>query len=181
MIRPMLFAALLLPVPAPAAAQLRFQDTAALDVAVAAFTGRAIGEEGGARTAVDRRLKLAQCPLPELDWRGAGQDAVVVRCDAPRWRIFVPVRLAPSSPRAPVVAAASPAPAAPARMEPVIRRGDPVAIEAGSAGFSITRDGIAQGDAVAGARFLVKVDPAKPPIHAIAVASGRATLPGWAR
>jgi len=178
MIRPLLVVAALLPI--PAAAQLRFQDTTAIDVAVTAFTGRAIGEEGGARTVVDPRLKLASCPLPQLEWRGTFEDAVVVRCTAPAWRIFVPVKLAPQAQRTAVVAATTPIPPAP-KAEPVIRRGDPVTVEAGTTGFSITRDGIAQGDAGAGGRFLVKVDPAKPPIHAIAVASGRATLPGWGR
>lgn len=169
--------------PLPAAAQaLRFQDTSAIDVAVAAFTGRAIGEEGGARAAVDKRLKLAACPLPALDWRSAVQDAVVVTCAAPKWRIFVPMRMPAQAVRAPMAAAVQPAAmAAAVKAEPVIRRGDPVTVEAGSPGFSITRDGIAQGDAAPGARFLVKIDPAKPPIQAVAIESGRATLPGWAR
>ena len=175
MIRRLLFVATLAPV--PAAAQVAFQDTRALDVAVAAFTGHAVGEEGGARTAVDTRLKLARCPLPQLDWRGAAEDAVLVRCEAPAWRIYVPVKRPASAPRP---AAALVAPVAVAtKPEPVIRRGDPVTVEAGQAGFSITRDGIAMGDAPVGGRFLVRVDPAKPPIQAVAVEGGRATLPGW--
>ncbi|SOB80188.1 flagella basal body P-ring formation protein FlgA [Sphingomonas guangdongensis] len=178
MIRPLLILAAL--VPLPAAAQLRFQDTTAIDVAVAAFTGHKVGEEGGARTLVDPRLKLAACPLPELDWRGTLQDAVVVRCAAPAWRIYVPVKLAPQPVRAPIAAAVSAAPLA-AKPEPVIRRGDPITVEAGTAGFSITRDGVAMGDAVAGGRLMVRVDPAKPPIQAVAVETGRATLPGWAQ
>ncbi len=180
MIRPCLYAiALATPVVAlatPAVAQTRFQDTSAIDVAVAAFTGHSVGEEGGARTAVDTRLKLAACPLPQLDWRGTYQDAVVVTCDAPRWRIFVAIKRPPQI-RAPIAAAAAAVP--PVKTEPVIRRGDPVTVEAGNGGFSITRDGIAMGDAPAGARLMVKVDPAKPPIQAVAVESGRATLPGW--
>ena len=181
MIRPLLTAALVMASATPAAAQLRFQDTTAIDVAVAAFTGQAVGTEGGARTAVDPRLKLAACPLPQLDWRGTYQDAVVVTCDAPKWRIYVPVKLAPQAARAPVVAAAaSPVPAV-VKAEPVIRRGDPITIQAGTAGFSITRDGIAMGDAPAGGRLLVKIDPNKPPIQAVAVETGRATLPGWDR
>jgi flagellar basal body P-ring formation protein FlgA len=178
MIRTLLILAALSPL--PAAAQVRFQDTAAIDVAVAAFTGHKVGEEGGARTMVDPRLKLAACPLPELDWRGTLQDAVVVRCAAPAWRIYVPVKLPPQAVRTPVAAAVSPAPVA-ARPEPVIRRGDPLTVEVGTAGFSITRDGIAMGDAPAGGRLLVKVDAAKPPIQAVAIESGRATLPGWAQ
>lgn len=177
MIRPLLTLAALV-APWPVAAQaIRFQDTTAIDVAVAAFTGHAIGEEGGARTAVDQRLKLAQCPLPQLDWRGTFQDAVVVTCDAPRWRIYVPIKLPPQAARPQVAAAASVAVAAAVRPEPVIKRGDPITIEAGGAGFAITREGIAMGDAPAGGRLLVKVDPAKPPIQAVALAAGRATLP----
>lgn len=177
MTRSLMLAAALLPLPAVAQT---FQDTTAIDVAVAAFTGHGAGEQGGARTPVDRRLKLAACPLPQLDWRGAYQDAVVVTCDAPRWRIFVPIKLAPQSARVAVAAAA--APVAPTiKAEPVIRRGDPVTIEAGSGSFSITRDGIAMGDALPGGRFMVRVDPAKPPIQAVAVESGRATLPGWGK
>ena len=162
----------------PAAAQAKFQDTAMLDMAVAQFTGQAIGLEGGARTAVDRRLKLAACSLPQVEWRSPAQDAVVVRCMSPVWRIYVPVMAEPK----PVMqqAAAMTVAAAPVRAEPVIKRGDPVTIAAGSSGFSITRDGIAMGDAVQGARFMVRVDPSKPPIQAVAIEPGRATLPGWA-
>ena len=180
MIRPLLLIAIAAAGATPIAAeQLKFQDTGAIDIAVQAFTGHAIGEEGGAKTIVDPRLKLAACPLPQLEWRGTFQDAVVVRCEAPAWRIHVPVRMPPQAPRA-VVAAVTPAPVAP-KLEPVIRRGDPVTIEAGSAGFSITRDGVAMGDAAPGARFMVKVDPARPPVQAVAIESGRAGLPGWTR
>jgi flagella basal body P-ring formation protein FlgA len=181
MIRPLLLVTALLASPLAAQA-IKFQDTTAIDVAVQAFTGHATGEEGGARTIVDPRLKLAACPLPQLDWRGSFQDAVVVRCEAPAWRIYVPVRMPPQAARAPVVttAAVAAAPVAP-KLEPVIRRGDPVTIEAGTEGFSITRDGVALGDAAPGARFMVRVDPAKPPVQAVAIESGRAGLPGWTR
>lgn len=155
------------------------QSTALIDTAVEQFTGRAIGEEGGAVTRVDARLKLAQCPLPQLEWRGTTKDAVVVRCMAPVWRIYVPVRMAAAAPR-PVLAAAAPvAVVPPPKPEIVVKRGDPVTVEAGAAGFSITRDGIAMGDAAKGARLMVKVDPAKPPIQAVALDAGRVTLPGW--
>jgi flagella basal body P-ring formation protein FlgA len=152
-----------------------FQDTAALDRAVSAFTGRPIGSEGGARAIVDPRLRLATCPMVAISWRTEARDAVVVSCSGPDWRLFVPV-LAP--PRA----AAAPRPmaiAAPVKAEPVIRRGDPVTIEAGSDGFSITRDGIAMADAAPGARLPVQVSDSPKPVQAVALATGRATLPGW--
>lgn len=159
---------------APALAQ-PFQDTAGLDRAVAAFTGHALGETGGARAVVDTRLKLAPCPTVSLSWRTEAHDSVVISCLGPEWRIFVPVigRVADPTP-----AAAAPAPKL-AAQPPVIKRGDPVTIEAGQNGFSITREGIAMGDAPAGGRVLIRVADARTPVQAVAVESGRATLPGW--
>lgn len=152
-----------------------FQSTAALDRAVAGFTAHAIGEEGGARTAIDARLRLALCPTVAISWRTPAQDAVVVTCSGPDWRIFVPVRRS-----APIAASAPAAGRVPvARAEPVIRRGDPVLIEAGSPGFSISREGVAMGDAPPGGRLLIRVADAKSPVQAVAVEGGRATLPGW--
>lgn len=159
------------------AAAAAYQDTAVLDRAVAAFTGQPLGAEGGARASIDARLRLKPCPTVALSWRTEAHDAVVVSCSGPDWRLFVPVRS--SLP----VAGKSIAPlrtAAPVRAEPVIRRGDPVVIEAGSTGFSITREGVALTDAAPAARFTVRVDGAKAPVQAVAVAAGRATLPGWA-
>jgi flagella basal body P-ring formation protein FlgA len=164
---------LLLATPALAAG---FQDTAGLDRAVAAFAGHAIGAEGGARAPVDPRLKLALCPTVALSWRTPAHDAVVIACSGRDWKIYVPMRVAPAPVGAvPAVAIASPAAKAP----PVIKRGDPVVIEAASEGFAISREGIALGDAAVGARFLVKVDATRTAVQAIALASGRATLPGW--
>lgn len=160
---------------APASAA-GFQDNAVLDRAVAGFTGHGVGQPGGARTPIDARLKLAACPTLALAWRSAAQDAVVVQCPGPEWRIFVPVVMPAATALTPTPAATF-APAA----APVIKRGDPVTIEAGSGGFSISREGVALGDAAPGARFLVKVEGAKGPVQATAVEPGRATLPGWAQ
>lgn len=161
---------------APAMAQSAFQDTVALDRAVAAFAGRPIGTEGGARTSVDTRLRLASCPTIALSWRSDAHDAVVVTCTGPEWRIYVPMLMPPPS--------AAPAPAtvaAPsvAKPEIVIKRGDPVTIQADAPGFSVTRDGVAMSDAPVGGRFLVDVNGARKPIQAVAVGAGVATLPGW--
>lgn len=156
------------------AAAAAFQSTDALDRAVAAFTARPIGSEGGARAPVDPRLRLAACPTVAISWRTAAHDAVVVSCTGPAWRIFVPV-LAPPRAVTPAPAVA----AAPAKAEPVVRRNDPVTIEAGSAGFSITREGVAMGDAAPGARVLVRIADSTRPVQAVAVEAGRVTLPGW--
>jgi flagella basal body P-ring formation protein FlgA len=162
---------------APAAAQ-DFQSTRLLDAVVAQFTGQPVGAQGGARAPVDQRLKLQPCVAPQLEWRSDARDAVVVRCMAPVWRVFVPVNALPQAKTA-AVPSAQPAPV-PVKVPPVIRRGDPITVEAGSPGFSITRDGVAMGDAAPGARLMVKVDEGKPPIQAVALEPGRARLPGWA-
>ena len=151
-----------------------FQDTGGLDRAVAAFTARPIGAEGGARTAIDARLRLRQCPTVAISWRSEARDAVVVACSGPDWRIFVPV-IRPAVAAAPARTAAT----APVKVEPVVRRGDPVVIEAGSNGFSITREGTAMADAAPGARFAVRVADARAPVQAVALSPGRAALPGW--
>lgn len=154
-----------------------FQSTEALDLLVERFAGAPIGAEGGARAAVDKRLKLAACDTPQLSWRSPAEDAVVIRCQGPQqWRVFVAVNALPK-PAPTVIAAARPA--APVKAEPVIKRGDPVMLEAGAAGFSITREGVAMADAVAGARVPVKVHDKRPPVAAIALEPGRARLPGF--
>lgn len=160
---------------APAGA-IGFQDTVALDRAVAAFTGRAIGDDGGARAAVDARLKLKPCPTLSMAWHNDSHDSVIVTCTGPEWRVFVPVRMTPT----PAPLKTAPAPLAAAKLPPVIKRGDPVTIAAGSSGFSITREGVSMGDAPVGGRFLVKVEDSKNPVQAVAIEAGRATLPGWA-
>lgn len=157
--------------PAPAAASA-FQNTAALDDAVAGFTGHAIGEDGGARTAIDTRLKLTQCPTVALSWHGLHHDAVTIACSGPAWRIYVPVKMAAPAPGA---TAAAPA----AKPVDIIKRGDPVTVEASDSGFSISREAIAMGNAAVGERFMAKGDGDKNAFQAIAVESGRATLPGW--
>lgn len=151
------------------------QDTAALDRAVAAFTGRAIGDEGGARAVVDPRLRLATCPTVALSWRTDAHDAVVIACSGPNWRLFVPVRM----PAQATVVARTPAAAPAVAAEKIIKRGDPLLIEAGSDGFSITREGVAIADAAQGQRLMVRVEGGKMPVQAVAMAPGRATLPGW--
>lgn len=171
-----MIAALLL---AAAATGAGFQDTAALDRAVAAFTARPIGSEGGARAPVDARLRLAACPMVAMSWRTETHDAVVIACAGPSWRLFVPVIAPPRPSGAVAPRTAGVAAAVPVRADPVIRRGDAVTIEAGSDGFAITREGVAVGDAAPGARVMIKVDDAPRPVQAVAVEAGRATLPGW--
>jgi len=175
MTRTPFFIALMLVV-SPAAAQT-FQSTTLIDKAVAGFTGHTIGESGGARTAVDTRLKLATCPMVSLNWRTDSHDSVVVTCTDPQWRIFVPVMM-PARPAPAATSAPTAAPVVAAKAAIVIKRGDPVTVIAGDGAFTVTRDGIATTDAAAGARVLIRVQDGKPPIQAVAVEPGKAMIPG---
>src|SRR3546814_6486040 len=69
--------------------------------------------------------------------------------------------LSPVHHAAPVTVAAANAAVAvapPVKQQPVIKRGDPIVVAAGSPGFSISREAIAMGNAAPGERFLAKGD-----------------------
>lgn len=119
-------------------------DLAAIDAQVAAFTGTAIGEPGGAAMPTDRRLRLRPCPsAPALDWFGARRDVVQVACPVPGgWRIYVPLRSASMS-------------AAPAA--PLIARGDVVSVTVSGDGFAISQQGEALEAGAAGAWIKVRL------------------------
>jgi flagella basal body P-ring formation protein FlgA len=104
-----------------------FADPSDIDQAVARFTGASVGAEGGARLPVDRRLKLTRCEAPlALEWYGRYRDTVLVRCPvAGGWRLFVPVESG---------AAAAP-------KEPIVARGESVAIVVQGKGFTLSRQG----------------------------------------
>ncbi len=121
-----------------------FADLDAIDRQVAAFTGAAAGEEGGAAMPVDRRLRLQPCrSVVSLAWRTATQDSVVVHCgDAGGWRLFVPVRRA--------------GPVASAPSSWAVRRGDAVAISVEGEGFSVSQPGEALEGGAVGAWIRVR-------------------------
>ncbi|EQB17857.1 flagella basal body P-ring formation protein FlgA [Novosphingobium lindaniclasticum] len=133
----------------PAHAYSGFADLDAIDRQVAAFTGVPIGGEGGATLPVDRRLRLRPCGAGlTLSWRSAMRDSVVVQCgDLGGWRLFVPVR------RAPTEAPGQPAPQA-------VRRGDAVAITIRGDGFAVSQPGEALEGGAIGA--WIRVRPLSP-------------------
>ncbi|HEY0958317.1 MAG TPA: flagella basal body P-ring formation protein FlgA [Novosphingobium sp.] len=112
-----------------------FADLDAIDRQVADFTGAPIGQQGGASTPVDRRLRLRSCMSPlTLSWNGVRRDSVLVQCpDAGGWRVFVPVRGTMGG----------------ALAVPVVNRGDAVTIAVQGDGFSVSQPGEAlEGGAV---------------------------------
>jgi flagella basal body P-ring formation protein FlgA len=139
--------ALLLPaaflVMAPARAHAApFADLAAIDLAVAQFTGAPQGAIGGAAQVADRRLKLAPCANPlSLSWYAGRRDTVLVQCpDTGGWRLFMPVLQA-----APGVAEA-----------PAVLRGEAVTVAVSGDGFSVSQPGEAMDPGAVGQWIRVK-------------------------
>ncbi len=154
---------------APASAQTQdrvnnaFADPAEIDVAVAQFTGAAIGEVGGARTPTDRRLRLAACASPlSLDWHGRNRATVRVQCADPGgWRIFVATRPAPQA-------------AAP---QQVIKRGDAVTILVRGRGFSVQHSGEATENGAVGDWIEVRTARRANPIQGKVERPGLVVIP----
>ncbi|MDB5713252.1 MAG: flagellar protein [Sphingomonadales bacterium] len=114
-----------------------WQNLDALDAAVTA----AVGSTGAARP-VDRRIKLAICP-ETVSVSAPLARSVTVACNSIGWRIRVPV-----SPTA--LAFAGPM---------LMRKGDPVSVVTGAAGFSASVSGIAEGEGRLGERVRVRTGP----------------------
>lgn len=67
-----------------------FEDTATLDDKVAMHLSANIGDAGGARAAIDTKLRLKRCPAA-VHVSDTNNGAVMVSCPNLGWRIFVPV------------------------------------------------------------------------------------------
>lgn len=156
----------------PAVTAADFIDLATVDREVAAFTGAGIGQPGGARAPIDRRMKLASCREPlAVDWYGRTQDTVVIGCPVNGgWRVFVPIAAAQTPQERPAPnLAARPA----AKGSTVVTRGETVAIAVSGAGFTLTRQGQAMDAGAVGDWIRVKPQGNKAdPIRARIIRAG---------
>jgi flagella basal body P-ring formation protein FlgA len=141
-------------------------DPAAIDRAVAEFTGAAIGAPGGARVASDRRLHLAACAGPlAVSWHTAARTAVQVECPGPSaWRIFVAISPA---------AGTGPAAATP----PAVKRGDAITIVVRGRGFSVQQPGEALQPGAVGDWIEVRTARKAQPLRARIERPGLAVIP----
>ena len=121
---------MLLPLCDPAAEARSATDPAAIDRAVEAFTGAAIGTPGGARSPADPRLQLAACGgALGVSWHTPARSAVQVECPGPAsWRIFVAINPAAGA-------------AGTARAAPAVKRGDALTVLVRGRGFSVQQPG----------------------------------------
>lgn len=151
-----------------------FQNLDAVERAVVIAAGADIGASGGPVTAIDRRLKLTPCPQVTAD--PPYQNAITVRCPAIGWRLRVPLSRGAQDAEAPMRAVSY---ARPEKAEPVIRRGDPVDLEAGSGSFVVSTQAVAQEDGAPGARIRVKSEGKSTIILAEVVDYGRVRIFGF--
>ncbi len=144
-----------------------FQDTAGMDRLLSETIGAGIGEPGGARAAVDKRLRLARCPAePRVE--GPVFGAAIVRCPELGWRIRVPLNLDNRS--------GSSVPK-PAKAEILIRRGQNVILVYRGAGFSLSKQMIADENGAIGDLIAVRQDRRSPRILAEVTGNGQVILP----
>ena len=146
------------------AAAATFADLDAIDRQVAAFTGAPIGAAGGATQGLDRRLRMRPCYAPlALAWRGDAHDSVVAACpDVGGWRLFVPVKAAPSGPSGP----------------PAVNRGDAVTMAISGDGFTVSQSAEALDAGGVGAWVRVRASGGKgEPMRAQVVRPGLVALP----
>ncbi len=155
---------------APAAAA-GFQNLTDLDVAVAAHMGAEIGEPGGARAPVDRRLKLKACPeAPAVS--GPVLGAAVVRCEPVGWSIRVPLKLDAAT------RSSAASPAARVKEDDAVSRGQAVRLTVEGTGFAISRTMIADKNGKIGDMISVRADRMAKPILARVVDIGEVSVPG---
>ena len=163
---------------APALAQQKFENLDRLDGLVAMTVGANIGEPGGPVAPVDRRLRLAACPVtPSVE--GPTFGAAIVKCDALGWRIRVPLSGGGAAAGTVTPVARYGAVARPAQRDMVVKRGDPVQLIAGNASFSVSRVMIADEDGAVGDTIRVREDKKAAPVLAQVVEMGTVRIPGF--
>lgn len=163
----------LLPLCASPAQASGLTDPAAIDRAVAAFTGAAIGQPGGARLATDRRLQLSACAAPlAVGWHTPAHVAVTVECPGPQsWRIFIAIN------RAGGASASANANAAQTGAALAVKRGDALTIIVRGRGFSVQQQGEAMQGGAVGDWILVRTARKAEPLRARIERPGLAVIP----
>lgn len=162
---------ILLPLCDPAAkAGNIITDPAAIDQAVAAFTGAAPGTPGGARSPADPRLQLAPCGAPlAVSWQGTARSAVAVECPGPTsWRIFVMLM-----PQQGAFATGT----ARAAAAPAVKRGEAITLMVRGRGFSVQQPGEAMESGAVGDWITVRANRKAEPLRARIERPGLAVIP----
>ena len=121
-----------------------FEDLPGIEQQVAIYVGSSTGDPSNVLVPIDRRLRLAACPVAkDIAWHGQRRDVVRVSCPTVGgWRIFV--RLVQQQPDM-------------AQSQPVVHRGDEVTITLTASGFSVSRSGEALENGAVGEWVRIRV------------------------
>jgi flagella basal body P-ring formation protein FlgA len=141
-------------------------DHASMDRAIESFTGSPIGVVGGARAAIDRRLRLAACGDVVINWRTPRQDTLVLTCrEGPSWKLFVPVVVEGDPPKSAAAGGQG------------ITRGDIVTVQVKGDGYSVSQGGEAMEDGAVGSWIKIKLPGKGDSLSAQVARPGLVVLP----
>ena len=105
----------------------------ALRAQAEAFAGRPV--------LLDPRVQVPACAAAiAVHWRDAAERVLVATCVATGWRLVIPVAGVERE----------------AVSQPVVRRGEPVTVRAGGAGFTVRMEAVSEGEGRPGGRVLVR-------------------------
>lgn len=150
------------------------QDLNQLEQIVVTTLGADVGQPGGPMVPIDRRMRLAACPIGiQIDPPSAG--AVTVRCTTAGWRLRVPLMRAGGATAYGGTDGGRPAGIA----NPDIRKGDPVQLVAQGRSYSISVDATAMEDGVIGKRIRVSSASKGSTLFAEVIDVGRVRLLGF--
>lgn len=150
------------------------QDLDQLEQIVVTTLGADVGQPGGPMAPIDRRMRLAACPIGiQVDPPTLG--AVTIRCTTAGWRLRVPLM------RAEMVGAGgvNQYGGRPAPVKADIRKGDPVQLVAQGQSYSISVDAMAMEDANIGSRIRVSAASRPGTLFAEVIDVGRVRLIGF--
>jgi len=149
------------------------QDLNQLEQMVVTSLGADVGQPGGPMAPIDRRMRLAACPIGiQIDPPSTG--AVTVRCNTAGWRLRVPLMRANIT-----TASGGQTGRSPALANADIRKGDPVQLIAQGSAYSISVDATAMEDGMIGNRIRVSSAPKGATLFAEVVDAGRVRLVGF--
>lgn len=148
----------------PAQAQI-IESLPALEQKLQQFLGKGQGDPGGARHAIDRRLKLKKCPeAPVLEKRN--ESLAMIHCAPLDWRISVPLVRSEEGRHG-------------SASQEMVKRGQTIMLVVQKNGFEISRQMQADRSGGLGDIIPVRTTRRARPIMAEIIGEGRVTLPAF--
>ena len=140
----------------------------ALEQQLEQFLGKGQGEAGGARQAIDRRLRLKKCPQrPVIEKRD--KSLALIRCEPLNWRISVALAGQDNGDQGPLRSQV--------KSQVMVKRGQPVLLIVHKNGFMVSRQMQADRTGSLGDIIPVRATRKATPVMAEIIGEGRVVLP----